>query len=177
MDPSKRSFTNLLNQAPPIQPYENSTQNSPPQQFPINFLQSQFPQAFAPQFLQNFNPFGPPGNTQPYGHSSPIIRGAHHQGNWAQPPAASFQGIQHGMSIGAAGNTSSHESESSSRCPAKQQEKQHVTIEESSDSSEDGGRRAPRINWSEEENIQLLSAWLHNSVDSVSGNDNKSEYY
>nr|AAL84299.1 hypothetical protein [Oryza sativa Japonica Group]ABF94191.1 transposon protein, putative, Pong sub-class [Oryza sativa Japonica Group] len=82
-------------------------------------------------------------------------------------------------SVEVAANTSSHGSESSIPCPTttRQQEKQPLNIEELSDSSEEGVRRAPRTNWKEEENLRFVSAWLNNSVDSVDGNDKKSEYY
>jgi len=77
---------------------------------------------------------------------------------------------------GAAANTSSHGSESSSRCSA-QQEKQSVNIEELGDSSEEEPKRRQRINWSEEENDRLFSAWTKHSTDPVIGNDRKFEYY
>ncbi|XP_052137632.1 glutathione S-transferase T3-like [Oryza glaberrima] len=82
-------------------------------------------------------------------------------------------------SVEVAANTSSHGSESSIPCPTttRQQEKQPLNIEELSDSSEEGVRRAPRTNWKEEENLRFVSTWLNNSVDSVDGNDKKSEYY
>ena len=38
-------------------------------------------------------------------------------------------------------------------------------------------RRATRTNWTEEENLRLISAWLSNSVDPIDGNDKKGEYY
>jgi hypothetical protein len=84
---------------------------------------------------------------------------------------------QHGTFGGAAANTSSRGSHSSIPQPTHDQHKQPITIEEASDSSEEGGKRAPRINWSEEENIRLAHAWLNNSVDSIEGNDKKGEYY
>ncbi|KAF8691524.1 hypothetical protein HU200_040671 [Digitaria exilis] len=34
-----------------------------------------------------------------------------------------------------------------------------------------------RLNWSNEEDIRLVSAWLHNSIDLVDGNDKKSDQY
>ena len=54
--------------------------------------------------------------------------------------------LQFGHLSGAAANTSSHGSESSSRCSA-QKEKQSVNIEELSDSSEEEPKRRQRINW------------------------------
>ena len=78
----------------------------------------------------------------------------------------------------AAANTSFHGTESSSRCSAQQQEKQSVNIEESSDSSEEGEpKRCQHINWSEEENDRLFSAWIKHSTDPLIGTDRKMEYY
>jgi hypothetical protein len=79
--------------------------------------------------------------------------------------------------LGAAANTSSHGSESTSPCPARENEKQHVTIDESSSSNDEEPRWHTHINWIEEENIRLLSCWLHCSTDPVKGIDMKSEYY
>jgi hypothetical protein len=77
---------------------------------------------------------------------------------------------------GATANTSSHGSESSSRCSA-QQEKQSVNIEDLSDSSEEEEpKRRQRINWSEEKD-RLFSAWTKHSTDPVIGIDRKCEYY
>ncbi|KXG31592.2 hypothetical protein SORBI_3003G023901, partial [Sorghum bicolor] len=42
---------------------------------------------------------------------------------------------------------------------------------------EEGGRRGVRLNWTEEENIRLLSAWVNNSVDPIDGNDKKFDHY
>src|SRR5690348_5092559 len=66
----------------------------------------------------------------------------------AAGPRSKQQALQFHPSVGSAGNTSSHGSESSFTCPARQQEKKAVNNEESSDSSEEEVRRAPRINWS-----------------------------
>ncbi|KAL6654183.1 hypothetical protein ACP70R_007648 [Stipagrostis hirtigluma subsp. patula] len=38
-------------------------------------------------------------------------------------------------------------------------------------------RSDKRLNWSHEEDIRLVSAWLHNSIDSVDGNDKKGDQY
>ena len=153
-----------------------------------------------PQYFPNLYPFGGPANYPPYGHSPPTFQGLQHQGKWAP---ASFQGyhLQENLVsspnqvfgaastrgtfvpqpvtlVGHGANTSSHGSESSTPCAARHQEKKSVSIEELSDSSEEEvARRAQRINWSEEENQQLLFAWLNNSVDSVKGNDKNQEYY
>ncbi|CAN6243691.1 unnamed protein product [Urochloa humidicola] len=144
---------------------------------------------------------GQDNSGQPYNHHPPIFQGPHNHGNWMQmqPTPASFQGgqynsghspnqvfgfaasrslfgMQYGTSTGAAANSSSHGSESVAPCPTSQKQKEAVSIEELSDSS-DEGRRGTRINWTEEANIRLMSSWLNNSVDSVRGNDKKSEHY
>ena len=84
--------------------------------------------------------------------------------------------LQFGHLSGAAANTSSHGSESSSRCSA-QKEKQSVNIEELSDSSEEEPKRRQHINWSEEENERLFNSWTHHSTDPVINTDRECEYY
>ena len=85
--------------------------------------------------------------------------------------------LQFGHLGGVAANTSSHGSESSSRCSA-QQKKQSVNIEDLSDSSEEEEpKRRQCINWSEEENEWLFNSWTHHSTDPVIGIDRKYEYY
>ncbi|KAL6896815.1 hypothetical protein ACP4OV_007387 [Aristida adscensionis] len=192
MDPSK-DFMSWMNQGSPNQNSESGSQSSPPTQFSPNFPQSQYSQFFAPpSYLQNFHPFGPPSN---YHHSPRSFQGVH------QPVPAIFQGAQpeesslhslyqvfgraasmppsmlhHNTSVGGVGNTSSHGSESNSPCPASQKEKEPVNVEVSS-SSEEGGRKGTRMNWTEQENLRLLTSWLNNSVDPIDGNDKKSDYY
>jgi hypothetical protein len=75
------------------------------------------------------------------------------------------------------GSASSHGSESTSPCPATSQAKSVVNIEESSGNNEEAGRKGTWVNWTEEENLRLLSSWLNNSVDPIDSNDKKSEYY
>lgn len=183
-----------MNQGSSSQAGESDSQNSPPIQFPTNFSQY-----FTPNYLQNFHPFGPPSNYQPYGHPPPIFQGARPHGNWMQSIPAGFQGgqdnsvhspnqvfgfatsrslfgMQSGTSGGAVGNSSSHGSESASPCPASQKQQETVNAQELSDSS-DGPRRGTRVNWTEDDNIRLMSSWLSNSVDSIKGNDKKAEHY
>jgi hypothetical protein len=170
-------FSNLLNQGSPSQySPEGSGQFSPPTP------QSQFPFGTS-NILQNFNPFGPRGTHPPYGQSAPSFQGVQQQGSWLQAPPPGFQGFHLHKSVGpssavvgnrppsvlqfahlggAAANASSHGSESSSQCSA-QQEKQSANIEELSDSSEEEPKRRQRINWSEEENDRLFSAWTKHS--------------
>ncbi|RCV26728.1 hypothetical protein SETIT_5G269800v2, partial [Setaria italica] len=138
----------------------------------------------------------------PYAHSPPGFQGIQHQGSWPQPSPPSFQGfhlqesfcpsptmqfgaainrlpsvLQFSQSARATTNTSSHRSESSSPCPTRQHEKEPVSIEESSNSSEEVPKRRTHINYTEEENLQLLSSWIHHSTDPINGTDRKGEYY
>jgi hypothetical protein len=76
--------------------------------------------------------------------------------------------MQHSPSFGILANTSSHGSESASPCPTSQKQKEAVHVVESSGSSEEG-RRGLRINWSEDDNIRLMSSWLKHSVDLIQG--------
>uniref|UniRef100_I1QTK3 Myb-like domain-containing protein n=1 Tax=Oryza glaberrima TaxID=4538 RepID=I1QTK3_ORYGL len=141
----------------------------------------QFPQSQAPNF-HNFHPFGPPANYQLYGNPPPSFHGFQQQGNWLQSAALSFQGFcpqeswMHSPNqVG--GSASSHGYESTSPCPATSQAKSVVNIEESSGNNEEAWRKGTRVNWTEEENLRLLSSWLNNSVDPIDSNDKKSEYY
>ena len=193
MEPFKGNFSNLLNQGSSSQATNSDAQNSPSTQFPTSY-----PQNFRPSFLQNFHPFGPPSNYQPYRHP-PIFQGAQQQDYYGQPTPGSLEGfqlqenlvhsfnqafgfaanrsqfgMQYSTSIGAAANTSSHGS--ASPCHTRHNEKEVVEVEEASDSSEEG-RRGTRINWTEDDNIRLMSSWLNNSVDPIKGNDKKSEQY
>nr|TKW16029.1 hypothetical protein SEVIR_5G273000v2 [Setaria viridis] len=167
MDPSSKNFTNYMAQDSPNS--ESSGQISP------LTPQSQF-HFTSPNFMHNFNPFG--------------FQGVQHQGSWPQPSPPSFQGfhlqesfcpsptMQFGAAINrATTNTSSHRSESSSPCPTRQHEKEPVSIEESSNSSEEVPKRRTHINYTEEENLQLLSSWIHHSTDPINGTDRKGEYY
>jgi hypothetical protein len=66
--------------------------------------------------------------------------------------------------------------------------KNFVSVEDSSEGEEEKGieeaegraegrRRGVRLNWTDDENIRLLSAWINNSVDPIDGNDKKLEQY
>lgn len=77
--------------------------------------------------------------------------------------------------FGGVGNTSSNGSESATPLSARE-ETQSVPVEES-DSSEEDGRKGVRINWTEEENKRLASAWIKHSVDCVAGNGKKGPFY
>jgi hypothetical protein len=52
--------------------------------------------------------------------------------------------------------------------------------EELSYNNEKNERRGTHINWTEDDNVRLLSSWLNNStiyVDPIKGNEKKSEHY
>ncbi|EEC83515.1 hypothetical protein OsI_29094 [Oryza sativa Indica Group] len=181
MDPPNRGFMHMLSQGSQSQTSGNGSQNSTSPQFPSIFSQSQFSQSSTPTF-QNFHPFGAPTNYQPYGNSTPSFHGFQQQAHWLHSTPVSFQGFRPSENWvyspnQITGSASSHGSESASQCPARYEENNVVDIEESSDNSQEAGRRGTRVNWTEEENIRLLSSWLNNSVDPINGNDKKAEYY
>ena len=194
---------NILKQGSSSQHSGSSTQDSPPQ-IHSTFPQAHpthSSQSLSPNF-HNFHPFGQPANYQVYGNSPPSFLGFQQQGNWQQSIPISFQGFrpqgfrpqgfQQQESWGyspnqVVGSPSSHGSESASPCPATQ-EKNFIAVEDSSGGEEEnliqeaggreeGGRRGVRLNWTEEENIRLLSAWVNNSVDPIDGNDKKFDHY
>jgi hypothetical protein len=86
--------------------------------------------------------------------------------------------MKHSPSFGIPANTSSRGSESTSPCPTSQKQKESVHVVESSGSSEEEeGRRGLHINWSEVDNIRLMSSWLKHSVHPIQGNNKKTEHY
>jgi hypothetical protein len=118
--------------------------------------------------MHNLNHFGGVGNLQQYGQFSPGYQGFQ--------PLPNF-GFPSGMFVGAAGGASSHGSDSATpqsqiREPEKDEEK-----EDSSASSPDEGRRTVRINYSEDENLCLVSLWIKHSVDPIRGTDQSREAY
>ncbi|WVZ79761.1 hypothetical protein U9M48_027302 [Paspalum notatum var. saurae] len=50
-----------------------------------------------------------------------------------------------------------------------------VNLEEEWSDNSDEEKKGGRMNWTEEENLKLVSAWLHNSVDAVKGNSQKGQ--
>ncbi|CAN6280067.1 unnamed protein product [Urochloa humidicola] len=112
--------------------------------------------------MHNFNPFGSVGNCQQYAQYTPSYQG--------------FQQTQHfGVPGGIfGGGSSSHGSNSS---PQSHRREVEEAEEDSSDSSPNEVKRAVRINYSEEENLRLVSSWLKHSVDSVRGIDQTAESY
>ncbi|CAN6242080.1 unnamed protein product [Urochloa humidicola] len=51
------------------------------------------------------------------------------------------------------------------------------TIDVDADDTLEPARTDKRLNWSHEEDVRLASAWLHNSLDPVDGNDKKADKY
>ncbi|CAO2163042.1 unnamed protein product [Urochloa humidicola] len=176
MDPSDRSLSRLL-ASDPTNPRSENTSIHPMQNFPPNFFNpsqfapppfnhSQYPQNSPPtQGMQNFNPFGSASNTQQYTQYFPSFQGFQQQHHF---------GVL-GAIFGSAGGASSHGSDSTS--PQSQRREVQQVEEDSSGSSPNEVRRAMRVNYSEEENLRLTSAWLKHSVDSIRGNDQIGESY
>ena len=81
------------------------------------------------------------------------------------------------MFVGAGGGASSHGSDSATPQSQIREPEQHEGKEDSSGSSPDEGRRAVRINYTEEENIRLVSLWIKHLVDSIRGTDQSGEAY
>ncbi|CAN6211985.1 unnamed protein product [Urochloa humidicola] len=53
----------------------------------------------------------------------------------------------------------------------------HETIDVDADDTLEPARTDKRLNWSHEEDVRLASAWLHNSLDPIDGNDKKADKY
>ncbi|KAG2595158.1 hypothetical protein PVAP13_5KG054900 [Panicum virgatum] len=84
-----------------------------------------------------------------------------------------YPSIVHLLMCGA----SSHGSDSATPQSQIREPEQHEGKEDSSGGSPDEGRRAVRINYTEEENIRLVSLWIKHSVDSIRGTDQSGEAY
>jgi len=81
------------------------------------------------------------------------------------------------MFVGAAAGASSHGSDSATPQSQIRKVEQDDQKQDSSDSSPDEGRRAVRINYSEVENLRLVSLWIKHSVDPIRGTDQSREAY
>nr|TKW38518.1 hypothetical protein SEVIR_1G120400v2 [Setaria viridis] len=182
MDPPDRSFSRLLG-SDPINPRPENTSfqyipNFTPNHISNSFNHSQFPptsfnHAHYPQNcppthgLQNFNPFGPPGNFQQYAQYPPKYLGFQQQAQF----------VHSGGIFGSPAGASSHGSNSTTPQSQRREVEQAEEVKDSNGSSLDEGRRGVRINYTEEENLQLASAWLKHSVDPGNGNDKTGESY
>ena len=181
MEPSEGSFSRLVN-TDPRNPRADDTSFHPMPNFaPNTFNQTQFPTAPPPfnqphypqhspptHVMHNLNPFGGVGGFQQYAQFSPSYQGFQPLPNFAYPG---------GMFVGAGGGASSHGSDSATPQSQIREPEQHEGKEDSSGSSPDEGRRAVRINYTEEENIRLVSLWIKHSVDSIRGTDQSGEAY
>jgi hypothetical protein len=144
----------------------NQTQFPTP---PPPFNHSNYPQHSQPTHaMHNLNPFGGVGNLQQYAQFSPSYQGFQ--------PLPNF-GFPGGMLVGASGGASSHGSDSAT---PQSQIKELVQYEEKEDSiasSPDEGRRAVRINYTEDDNLRLVSLWIKHLVDPICGTDQSREAY
>ncbi|CAN6198912.1 unnamed protein product [Urochloa humidicola] len=61
--------------------------------------------------------------------------------------------------------------------PAPQSNGEDVSNQEWSDASDGEQKKTGRMNWTEEEDLKLVSAWLNHSVDPVKGNNQKGEHF
>nr|TKW09938.1 hypothetical protein SEVIR_6G134600v2 [Setaria viridis] len=98
-----------------------------------------------------------------------------------RPKNTSFQQqaqfVHSGGIFGSPVGASSHGYDSETPQSQRREVEQAEEVKYSSGSSPDEGRRGVRINYTEEENLRLASAWLKHSVDPVNGNDKTGEYY
>ena len=181
MEPSEGSFGRLL-ATDPRNPRADNTNfqhipNFTPNTFnktqfptpPPPFSHSHYPQHSQPTYgMHNLNPFGGVGNLQQYAQFSPSYQGFQ--------PLPNF-GFPSGMVVGAAGGASSHGSDSSTPQSQIREPEQDEEKEYSSASSPDEGRRAVRINYTEDDNLRLVSLWIKHSVDPIRGTDQSREAY
>ena len=181
MEPSEGSFGRLL-ATDPRNPRANNTcfphmPNFAPNTFnqtqfptpPPPFNHSHYPQHSQPtHHMHNLNPFGGVGNLQQYAQCSPSYQGFQ--------PLPNF-GFPGGMFVGAGGGASSLGSDSATPQSQIRELEQDEEKEDSSASSLDEGRRAVRINYTEDENLRLVSLWIKHSVDPIRGTDQSREAY
>jgi hypothetical protein len=81
------------------------------------------------------------------------------------------------MLVGGGGGASSHGSDSATPQSQIRELEQDEEKEDSSASSLDEGRRAVRINYTEDDNLCLVSLWIKHSVDPIRGTDQSREAY
>jgi len=118
--------------------------------------------------MHNMNLYGGVGNLQQYGQFSPSFQGFQ--------PVPNF-GFPGGMFAGVVGGASSHGSDSATPQSQIREPEQDEEKADSSDSSPNEGKRAARINYSEEDNLRLVSLWIKHSVDPIRGTDQSREAY
>ena len=98
--------------------------------------------------MHNLNHFGGVGNLQQYAQCPPSYQGFQPLSNFNFPS---------GMFVGAAGGASSHGLDSATSQSLIRELEQDEEKEDSSASSPDEERRVVRINYTEDENLRLVS--------------------
>ncbi|CAL5080830.1 unnamed protein product [Urochloa decumbens] len=173
---------NLSNSSPSQQPNTSSqsTPRHPPSQFTTNFP-SQFSQQFQPQFPPNFNPFNPYGFQPPFNHFN---IGGPYEGSYNLSPN---RGFGRGAAVEGVRSSSPVESmpfffaagSSSPASPMSAAPRTNVDFsnQDWSDNSDAEEKKGGRMNWTEEENLKLISSWLHHSKDSIKGNSQRGENF
>ena len=177
MEPTEGSFGRLLG-TDPRNPRANTNyqhmlnftpntfnQTQVPTQPPFNYSHQHSQPTHA---MHNMNLYGGVGNLQQYGQFSPSFQGFQ--------PVPNF-GFPGGMFAGAVGGASSHGSDSATMQSQIREPEQDEEKADSSDSSPNEGKRAARINYSEEDNLRLVSLWIKHSVDPIRGTDQSREAY
>ena len=81
------------------------------------------------------------------------------------------------MFVGAGGGASSHGSGSATPQSQIRELEKDGEKEDLSANSPDEGRRTVRINYTEDENLRLVSLWIKHSVDPIRGTDQSREAY
>ncbi|CAL5032199.1 unnamed protein product [Urochloa decumbens] len=61
--------------------------------------------------------------------------------------------------------------------PAQNASQGPIRVEQWSDADSDEEKKSGRMHWAEEDNLRLVSAWLHNSNDPIDGNGKKGPHY
>jgi len=170
---------NPSNSSPPVEPNTSSqsTPRNPQSLFATNFA-PQLNQQFQSQFPPNFNPYGFPPNFNPYNLGNP------YEGNFNLSPngvfgrGAAVEGVRSSSLVESmpfvlgAGSSSP-----ASPMSAAPQMNEDFSNQEWSDNSEGEEKKGGCMNWTEEENLKLISSWLHHSNDSVKGNSQKGENF
>ena len=118
--------------------------------------------------MHNLNHFGGVGNLQQYAQFSPSYQGFQ--------PLPNF-GFPGGMFVGAGGGASSHGSGSATPQSQIRELEKDGEKEDLSANSPDEGRRTVRINYTEDDNLCLVSLWIKHSVDPMRGTDQSREAY
>lgn len=141
----------------------------------------QFNSQFQSQFPPNFNHYGMPPNYHPYGGFHP---GMPYEANFSIPPGGVFgrgaavEGVRSSSPVESmAYNHGGVGSGPASPISPAPQLVDDVSNQEWSDNSDGEDKKGGRMNWTEDEDLKLVSAWLHHSVDPVNGVSQKGEHF